>query len=1245
MKNFTTLIKFAFLFLTANTLFGQNYSGGTGTVGDPYQIATLADLEYLSDNSTDWDKFFIQTANIDATVTNTWNVGDHDNDGGATPDEAMGFIPIGDYFSNRFTGSYNGNNFAISNLYINRPGNLYIGLFGSVSMVNREIINVNLSNVNITGGDNTGALIGGVDFFYGPGLIQNCHVSGSVTGKSKTGGLIGEFTSHSTDKITLKKSSSNCVVSGTSTVGGFCGALERGIVVECTSNGSVSSISDGAGFSGTIDLNATVSFCKSNANVVASLIAAGFTYRVFGTSTIVEFCSSHGDVTSTGASASGFTSNAYNQSTIRDCYTISNVVGSTSAAAFVSNTFNLSLFVRCYSGSTLTTAGDKAGFCYDNLDGYGSTITNCYWDTDVSGTATSDGGAGLTTAQMQTRSNFTSWDFLGETTNGTDDHWYMDDCASGSYPKLRYFQTFFKGTGTSGDPYLIENKQDLKELSENQCFASRYFKQTADVSFVSADFQSGGDFYNAGKGFRSILLTGTYDGDNHFIDGIYHNETDPFNANCGMFERIDGTVTDLALTNVQVAGGGGHFNGAFAGIIDGTVSNCSVTGSLNSNNFNGGFAASIGGTASVSNCYATVNVTGGSRTGGFVGDISGATGDITNCYSSGVVSGSSLVGGFIGNNAGGTINISNCFWNTETSGQSSSAGGTGLTSSQMKTQSTLTSATWDFSTIWKMGQCTNNGFPVFAWQTITNYPTVSSPVADNTCGDGSVTLEATPSSSATIKWYDAASGGSLIVDDANFDLSGNNLTKVNLTATTSYYAEADLSGCNSVSRVEVVATHTALPTVSSLSPASRCGSGSITISATSSAGNIKWYDASSGGNLITDDANYDLSGNNLTIVNLTGTTSFYAQAENGTCVNPTRSEVIATIQTCYSGGIGTIGDPYQISNKADLKRLSETSADWSSHFIQTASISFTNADFENGGGFYNAGNGFIPIGNTTTGFSGRYNGQNYTIENLFINRPSANNIGFFGYGNSGLNINNIKLINIDIEGNDHVGGLIGQQANNGDVTNCHVTGNIKGNNNYCGGLIGQTNGTNVSNSSANATIYAFNRAGGFIGNPRFGNISQCFSDGTVTIDENANAFYNGGFFGANNSGNFTNCYTTVDIIANDYSCDIAGFGGSISNGTFTNCYASNTLTGNNLRRGFCVDNFGATFTSCYWNTSLTSSNGAAITGVSGKTSSELQTQGTFSGYNFGSIWKMDLGCPNNGYPIFQWQTSQARPTI
>ena len=67
----------------------------------------LPDLRSLSENPGYWtnSKYFIQTADIDATETNTWNVGDHDGNA-ETATVPMGFSCIGNSTAGSFNGKY-----------------------------------------------------------------------------------------------------------------------------------------------------------------------------------------------------------------------------------------------------------------------------------------------------------------------------------------------------------------------------------------------------------------------------------------------------------------------------------------------------------------------------------------------------------------------------------------------------------------------------------------------------------------------------------------------------------------------------------------------------------------------------------------------------------------------------------------------------------------------------------------------------------------------------------------------------------------------------------------------------------------------------------------------------------------------------------------------------------------------------------------------------------------------------------
>lgn len=128
-------------------------------------------------------------------------------------------------------------------------------------------------------------------------------------------------------------------------------------------------------------------------------------------------------------------------------------------------------------------------------------------------------------------------------------------------------------------------------------------------------------------------------------------------------------------------------------------------------------------------------------------------------------------------------------------------------------------------------------------------------------------------------------------------------------------------------------------------------------------------------------------------------------------------------------------------------------------------------------GEYKNGEGFKPIEQ----FGGTLDGRGYTISNLTISRPSSNNVGFFRELTSTANITNLKFENVSIRGGEYVGTLAGIGA--GNIS--HVTvlsGNVIGQTNYTGGLVGsQDNGT-ISNCIVKLdSINGNSKVGGIIG--------------------------------------------------------------------------------------------------------------------------------------------------------------------
>ena len=206
----------------------------------------------------------------------------------------------------------------------------------------------------------------------------------------------------------------------------------------------------------------------------------------------------------------------------------------------------------------------------------------------------------------------------------------------------------------------------------------------------------------------------------------------------------------------------------------------------------------------------------------------------------------------------------------------------------------------------------------------------------------------------------------------------------------------------------------------------------------------------------------------------------------------------------YSGGSGTEGAPYQITTTADLIELSNTSGDWDKYFTQTANIAFdateANVDWDNSGSNGPA-EGFSPIGNGTTQFTGNYNGGDYTIDNLYINRSSTNHIGLFGW-TVGATINNIGVTNVDItsDGGNNIGGLVGYNTSSSTVSNSYSAGSVTDNSTqwWVGGLVGNNDNSTVRNSYSRCSVTGYSNVGGLVGRAYSATVENSYSTGSVS---------------------------------------------------------------------------------------------------------------------------------------------------
>jgi thioredoxin len=384
----------------------EKYSGGSGTADDPYQIATAADLIALGEDPSDYDKHFILTADIDL---------DPNLPGGKVFDKAViapglfSWSRVSPYEVGRsgtpFAGVLDGNGHTIWHFTVRieqaKTGEtVLVGLLG---MLRGEIRNLGVADVNITGsGCPVGGLVadneGVVAQCYGSGVVNGtghvgglvgvnygsvalCHTMGSINGNSRIGGLVGVNGSWGTPGGIVARCYSTGVVSGGAELGGLVGE-NGGIVTECYSSGVVSGADTVGGLVGRNWMG-------------VELVMRGNVERSHS-SAIVEGTDFAGGLV--GENGGG----------VIECYSVGVVNGKNCAGGLV--------------GSTLS---------------FGSVTTDsCFWDTLTSGQATSDGGIGKTTAEMQTAATFLEarWDFVDETANGTEDVWWIEE--GQDYPRL-----------------------------------------------------------------------------------------------------------------------------------------------------------------------------------------------------------------------------------------------------------------------------------------------------------------------------------------------------------------------------------------------------------------------------------------------------------------------------------------------------------------------------------------------------------------------------------------------------------------------------------------------------------------------------------------------------------------------------------------------------------------------------------------------------------------------------------------
>ncbi|WFN35648.1 PEGA domain-containing protein [Methanogenium sp. S4BF] len=534
------------------------YSGGTGTSDNPYKISTEEDLIGLSTISGDWGAYFILTNDI-ALVN--------------SPTETIGSS------GTKFTGSFDGQGYTISNFVMNKSSSDYVGLFGYLDS-DGEIKNlgVEAGDSGVFGKDYVGILAGRI----GSGSVTNCSSTGSVSASGSSG-----------------------------YAGGLVGYIYSGSITECSATGNATASTNAGGLVGYIYYSATISNCSATGNVTASgEYAGGLVGRVSrtsGGSISITNCSATGSV-SAGSYAGGLAGFAqYSGSTLRDCSATGSVTASSNyAGGLVGRIDSGSSIINC-SASGRVDGSKYAGGLVGYFN-YGN-IINC--SASGSATAGADGYAG----------GLAGYIYSGDTT--------ITDCSATGNATA-------SGGDYAGGLVGYAGYSSTGSISITNCSA------TGNAGARSYAGGLVGYVKESDSTIRKCYATGSATGSSSFAGGLVGKNDGSSIITCyatgnaaaegagyagGLVGYSSGGITNCYGTGTATAG---NYNaGGLVGQSSGGITNCYATGNATVTRYDdaGGLVGTNSGT--ITNSYAIGSAAARSYARGLVGSNSGT---ITNCY-------------------------------------------------------------------------------------------------------------------------------------------------------------------------------------------------------------------------------------------------------------------------------------------------------------------------------------------------------------------------------------------------------------------------------------------------------------------------------------------------------------------------------------------------------------------------------------------------------------------------------------
>ena len=735
MKTFLSVFVGIFLLFASHDVLG--FSGGNGSAGDPFQIASKADLDIVNN---DLSAHYVLIA--DVNMAPALYGGSVYTSAVIAPDEIPSTY---DYDGLGFSGTFDGAGYRLLNLTISTladsdPTNDkddFLALVGWLTGIGR-VTNVIIENGSVTSTIDT-EFAAGICGWNDGGTIDNCQTSCTITGGYSLGGICG----WSEGGIITDCTASGDVIGGDDAfnLGGICGASnEGGMIINCHATGNISGLDDPFYLGGVCGYNylGDLINCSATGNITGGdyLFDSGGLCGYHGTGVIAN-CSATGNVTGgddafdlgglCGYAEGGFFANCYAEGDViggvyawglggfcgwneyccvSNCYATGDLAGDVDAywlggfcgysSGNITNSYAMgnitttldsfenggfcgfndyATISHCYATGSVFNSSDCGGFCGGS--GYGA-IVNCFWNTDnqTGGVTTGVGynDPGITIVFGQTTAEMQTQSTF------TDAAWdFVGESVNGLadtwiMPSGQYPKFRLFETG----PYSYASGSGIQA---DPYRISTIAELCAMQDYPVSAFKLDNDIDLSSMVFSRAVVpvfAGTLNGAGHVLDSL---EIDSLENCLGLFGTTRNTmISNLGIENCSISCGyadDSYSLGGISGDNYGTIENCYVTGSFSGAEYLGGICG-YNESGNLSNCYTAVTLTGTNYLGGVLGY--NYEGSLQNSYAVGDVIGSNYLGGISGYNNDG--DILSCFWNTDTQtggvtlGVGSSSGGT-----------------------------------------------------------------------------------------------------------------------------------------------------------------------------------------------------------------------------------------------------------------------------------------------------------------------------------------------------------------------------------------------------------------------------------------------------------------------------------------------------------------------------------------------------------------------------------------